>query len=149
MKNPMSYTKELIDSGFTKDEAHSTIKVVWEIMEYKFASKDDLSNTQIALSHQAEEIEINHRNEIKELDVRLSTRIDELDVRLSTRINEVETNLKNMIQELDARLSTRIDNLALKMDDKFKLFEKNLIIKIVGLNFAGFSVISAFFKWIA
>ena len=42
MINAMRYTKDLEESGFTKEQADTTIKVLMEIMESKFATKQDI-----------------------------------------------------------------------------------------------------------
>lgn len=155
MKNPMAYTKDLTNSGFTKDQAHSTIKVMWEIMEYKFASKDDLENTQIALSHQAEEVQVNLGHKIEKVKDELSNKIEEVDTRLSSKIDEVETKLTNKIDEVDIRLGNRIDkvevkidNLKISMEEQFKYFEKSIIIKLLGVMIPTISGIMAVFKWL-
>jgi hypothetical protein len=51
MFNTLKYAKLLEEVGFSRDQAETSIKILVEIMEDKLASKQDVQNLKLELTH--------------------------------------------------------------------------------------------------
>ncbi len=79
MFNTLRYAKILEESGFSRDQAETSIKILVEIMEDKLATKQDLSELGLAMKQDIAEV----RQELKRdiLDLRHETKKDHLELK--------------------------------------------------------------------
>jgi len=65
----MGYTKDLEESGYSFEQANALMRVMEEVMNKNFATKDDLHILRIELKSDMKEMESSIRAEMKELKV--------------------------------------------------------------------------------
>jgi biopolymer transport protein ExbB/TolQ len=94
MINAMRYTKDLEESGFSKEQANTTVKVLMEIMDSKFSTKQDIQFSELAVRSDMKEMEQSIRADMKEMEFRLQHQINEL--RSEMRAMEYRLTVKLM-----------------------------------------------------
>tara|TARA_Y100001001_G_C7765465_1_gene223272 strand:+ start:73 stop:384 length:312 start_codon:yes stop_codon:yes gene_type:complete len=86
----MRYTKDLIKSGFTAEQANTAIKVLLEIMDNKFSTKSDIDLVRkdikfevTQLRSEMKELKSEMKSDIQRLDQKIDHMGDKLTIRLS------------------------------------------------------------------
>jgi uncharacterized protein Smg (DUF494 family) len=82
MINALRYSKELEEAGFSKEEANVTLKIWMEIMDSKFATKQDIQLSELALRSEIRQIyskldanDTSIRSDMKQLEDKLTIRL--------------------------------------------------------------------------
>lgn len=75
MINALRSTRALVDCGFSKEQADTTIKVLMEIMDSKFSTKQDIQFSELAVRSDIEKMEQSIRSDMKGMESRLTTKI--------------------------------------------------------------------------
>lgn len=86
MINALRYTKDLEESGFSKDQANTTIKVLMEIMDSKFATKQDIQLSEVALRSDMKEMVNSIRSDMKVMENSLRSEMREMEGRLTIKL---------------------------------------------------------------
>lgn len=92
----MQYTKDLVESGFTKDQANTLLKFQIEVMESKFATKQDIQLSELALRSDMREMESNLRSDMKEIEASIRSDMKEMEgtiIKLDHKIDKVADQL--------------------------------------------------------
>jgi len=74
----MQYTKDLEESGFTKDQANMLLKFQMEVMESKFATKQDIQLSELAVRSDMKEMESSIRSDMKEMESSIRSEIKDI-----------------------------------------------------------------------
>lgn len=78
MINASRYTKELRESGFSKEQAEGNVRVLMEVMDSKFATKQDVEMSQLITKSDIHKLRTEVKSEIQELRTEVKTEIQEL-----------------------------------------------------------------------
>jgi hypothetical protein len=97
MIDAMRYTKDLVESGFTKDQADTSLKVFEEIMNQNFATKKDIQLSELALRSDLKESEMHIRSEMKEIEFNLRSEIKDVSVLINTVHDKIILKLGSLI----------------------------------------------------
>lgn len=93
MINALRSTRALVDCGFSKEQADTTIKVLMEIMDSKFSTKQDIQFSELAVRSDIEKMEQSIRSDMKGMEqsiraefVSVRSEMKEMESRLTTKI---------------------------------------------------------------
>ena len=87
----LSYSKQLEDAGFTRQQAEVQATAILAILEDKIASKRDLHETELRLQNELKETELRLQKDLRETELRLQNEIEK------TR-NEIEKTKNSLLK---------------------------------------------------
>jgi DNA anti-recombination protein RmuC len=117
--NTLNYAKKLKSVGFTDQQAEAQAEGMAEVIDYHLASKQDLSNLELSLKH-----------EIQNVDHKIDKAVSEFRLDLSN----LETSLKHEIQVLEHKIDTVATELNHKIDDVEAKLDKKIATAVSELN---------------
>lgn len=131
MVNALKYTKELEKAGFSHEQAETSIKVLYEVMDDNFATKLDLK-----------ELEYATRADIKASEQNLRSELKESEQNLRSELKESEQNLKSELKALEHRMDLQFADV----NSRFRDLENKLVIKLGAIQAASVGLIVALLK---
>ena len=109
MIDAMRYTKDLMGSGFTKDQANTSLKVFEEIMNQNFATKKDIKISEIAVRSDLKLSELGIRSDMKEMEsgIRSDMKAEFSDVRFEMRTGfaQVRSDMSSLQDKITIRFT--------------------------------------------
>jgi hypothetical protein len=104
MINAIKYMDELEQSGFTQDQAKTSVNTWLELMNENFATKSDLKND-------INELRTELKNDIKELGLSLRHEMKEMNTSIRSDMKLMEISLKAEIQKSSDTLTIKLGSI--------------------------------------
>ena len=82
MINASRYTKELRESGFSKEQAEGNVRVLMEVIDSKFATKQDVEMSQLITKSDIHKLRTEVKTEIQELRAEMKLILAQSDLEL-------------------------------------------------------------------
>ena len=115
MFNVTEKMKELELAGFTKSEAEAAIKVLLDIMNDEFSTKNDLNREITSLRHDMQLEFANVRHEMKEEFANVRHEMKEEFANVRHEMQEEFANVRHEIKELETSIATLGDKLTIRL----------------------------------
>jgi len=119
MIGALQYTKDLEASGFTKDQANMLLKFQMEVMESKFATKQDIQLSALGLRSDMKEMELRLRSDMKEMESGIRSDMKE-------QFNFLNHKIESTADKLTIRLTRNMVVLAGFMSGTLVMVQKFL-----------------------
>ena len=129
----MRYTRDLEESGFTKEQANTALNVVLEIMNDNFATSKDIQLSELALRSDMERMETSILSDMKEMGAAIRSEMKEMETSIRSEMKEMETSLRGDIKNIQSDLESLPDKLTIRLT-------RNVVV-IVGVIVAAQTVI--------
>ncbi|MBT4793222.1 MAG: hypothetical protein HON90_16740 [Halobacteriovoraceae bacterium] len=159
MINAMRYTEYLVDAGFTKEQADTAIKVGLELMDAKFATKQDIQLSELALRSDMKEMEHSIRSDMKESEDAIRSEMKEVETSIRSGIKEIETSIRSDMKEMESSIRGdmkemegsihSLEGSVLLITQELHAMPDKIIVRLSGIMAIMFSLSITVFKLLA